>query len=78
MKKVFERDMVLRPDISTASAAHGQGWTLQIIHDAFDRKEEPIPFAPRNVLKRVIDLYHANGWDPIVAPKWNSFLLLEI
>ena len=71
-----ERDMVLRPDISTASAAPWTGdWTLQIIHDAFDRKEEPIPFAPRNVLKRVIDLYHAKGWDPIVAPEMEFFLV---
>ena len=71
-----ERDMVLRPDISTASAAPWTGdWTLQVIHDAFDRKEEPIPFAPRNVLKRVIDLYHAKGWDPIVAPEMEFFLV---
>ena len=71
-----ERDMVLRPDISTASAAPWTGdWTLQVIHDAFDRKEEPIPFAPRNVLKRVIDLYHAKGWNPIVAPEMEFFLV---
>ena len=71
-----ERDMVLRPDISTASAAPWTGdWTLQVIHDAFDRKEEPIPFAPRNVLKRVIDLYNAKGWDPIVAPEMEFFLV---
>ena len=71
-----ERDMVLRPDISTATAAPWTGdWTLQVIHDAFDRKEEPIPFAPRNVLKRVIDLYHAKGWDPIVAPEMEFFLV---
>jgi len=71
-----ERDMVLRPDISTASAAPWTGdWTLQVIHDAFDRKEEPIPFAPRNVLKRVIDLYHAKGWGPIVAPEMEFFLV---
>ena len=71
-----ERDMVLKPDISTASAAPWTGdWTLQVIHDAFDRKEEPIPFAPRNVLKRVVDLYHAKGWDPIVAPEMEFFLV---
>ena len=71
-----ERDMVLRPDLSTASAAPWTGdWTLQVIHDAFDRKEEPIPFAPRNVLKRVVDLYHAKGWDPIVAPEMEFFLV---
>ena len=71
-----ERDMVLKPDMSTASAAPWTGdWTLQVVHDAFDRKEEPIPFAPRNVLKRVINLYHAKGWDPIVAPEMEFFLV---
>ncbi|MDA9612848.1 glutamine synthetase family protein [Paracoccaceae bacterium] len=71
-----ERDMILKPDISTTSAAPWTGdWTLQVIHDAFDRKEEPIPFAPRNVLKRVVELYHAKGWDPIVAPEMEFFLV---
>ncbi|MDC3129298.1 glutamine synthetase family protein [Paracoccaceae bacterium] len=71
-----ERDMVLKPDISTASAAPWTGdWTLQVIHDAFDRKDEPIPFAPRNVLKRVVNLYHAKGWDPIIAPEMEFFLV---
>ena len=71
-----ERDMILKPDISTASAAPWTGdWTLQVIHDAFDRKDEPIPFAPRNVLKRVVSLYHEKGWDPIVAPEMEFFLV---
>ena len=71
-----ERDMILKPDISTASAAPWTGdWTVQVIHDAFDRKDEPIPFAPRNVLKRVISLYHEKGWDPIVAPEMEFFLV---
>ncbi|MDG1289577.1 MAG: glutamine synthetase, partial [Lentibacter sp.] len=33
----IERDMILRPDMSTATAAPWTGdWTLQIIHDAYD------------------------------------------
>ena len=71
--------MILKPDISTASAAPWTGdWTVQVIHDAFDRKDEPIPFAPRNVLKRVVSLYHEKGWTPLSLQKWNSFLLLVI
>ncbi len=31
--------------------------------------------APRNVLKRVVDLYHAKGWEPIVAPEMEFFLV---
>jgi len=71
----IERDMILRPDMTTASAAPWTGdWTLQVIHDAFDRKDKPVPYAPRNVLKRVVQLYHDQGWTPIVAPEMEFFL----
>ncbi|WGW03397.1 glutamine synthetase family protein [Tropicibacter oceani] len=72
----LERDMILRPDMSTATAAPWTGdWTLQVIHDAFDRKGKPIPFSPRNVLKRVVSLYEAQGWKPVVAPEMEFFLV---
>ncbi len=72
----IERDMILEPDMSTASAAPWTGdWTLQVIHDAYDRDENPIPFSPRNVLKRVVKLYHDKGWNPIVAPEMEFFLV---
>ena len=71
-----EPDMVLVPDFSTATAAP---WTadvtLQIIHDVFDQSGSPIPVAPRNVLKRVVGLYEAEGWKPIVAPEMEFFLV---
>ncbi len=72
----IERDMILKPDMSTASAAPWTGdWTLQVIHDAFDREGEPIPFSPRNVLNRVVQLYNDKGWNPIVAPEMEFFLV---
>ncbi|MES0860798.1 glutamine synthetase family protein [Ruegeria sp. SCPT10] len=72
----IERDMILKPDFSTASAAPWTGdWTLQVIHDAYDRDGEPIPFSPRNVLKRVVQLYHDKGWKPVVAPEMEFFLV---
>ena len=71
-----EPDMVLRPDFSTASAAP---WTadvtLQVIHDVVDQKGQPVPIAPRNVLKRVIALYQAEGWKPVVAPEMEFYLV---
>ncbi len=71
----IERDMILRPDMSTATAAPWTGdWTLQVIHDAYDRKGNPVPYAPRNVLKRVVDLYRKQGWEPVVAPEMEFFL----
>ncbi|SEO63120.1 L-glutamine synthetase [Salinihabitans flavidus] len=72
----IERDMILKPDMTTATAAPWTGdWTLQVIHDAYDRNGDPVPFAPRNVLRRVVDLYRAQGWEPVVAPEMEFFLV---
>ncbi|MDF3414259.1 glutamine synthetase [Sulfitobacter sp. M57] len=71
-----EKDMILKPDMSTATAAPWTGdWTLQVIHDAFDRHDKPVEFSPRNVLKRVVQLYHDKGWEPVVAPEMEFFLV---
>ncbi|NRB00014.1 MAG: glutamine synthetase [Rhodobacteraceae bacterium] len=71
-----EPDMVLKPDLATATAAPWTGdWTLQVIHDAYDQKGKPIPVAPRNVLKRVVALYEKQGWQPVVAPEMEFFLV---
>ncbi|KMK66800.1 glutamine synthetase family protein [Puniceibacterium sp. IMCC21224] len=72
----IERDMILKPDMSTATAAPWTGdWTLQVIHDAYDRKDRPVACAPRNVLRRVCDLYAKQGWQPVVAPEMEFFLV---
>ncbi|MDX8351215.1 glutamine synthetase family protein [Cognatiyoonia sp. IB215182] len=72
----LEPDMVLKPDLSTTTAAPwADDGTLQVIHDAFDQKGEPVPFAPRNVLRRVVGLYEAEGWTPVVAPEMEFYLV---
>ena len=72
----IEKDMILRPDFATATAAPWTGdWTLQVIHDAEDRKGNPIPFSPRNVLKRVVDLYAERGLKAVVAPEMEFFIV---
>ena len=72
----IERDMELRPDMTTATAAPWTGdWTLQVIHDAYDRSGKAVPCSPRNVLKRVVELYRAQGWEPVVAPEMEFFLV---
>ncbi|KEP70645.1 glutamine synthetase [Thioclava sp. BHET1] len=71
-----EPDMILKPDFSTATAAPWTAdWTLQIIHDVEDQQGNPVPIAPRNVLKRVVALYEAEGWKPVVAPEMEFFLV---
>ncbi|MCV6594645.1 MAG: glutamine synthetase family protein [Silicimonas sp.] len=72
----IEKDMILYPDMDTATAAPWTGdWTLQVIHDSYDRAGNPVPFAPRNVLKRVVQLYRDKGWEPVVAPEMEFFLI---
>ncbi|NCQ23084.1 MAG: glutamine synthetase [Rhodobacteraceae bacterium CG17_big_fil_post_rev_8_21_14_2_50_63_15] len=72
----IERDMILKPDLSTATAAPWTAdWTLQVIHDAYDRDGEPIPYSPRNVLRRVVDLYKKHGMKAVVAPEMEFFLV---
>lgn len=71
-----EPDMILTPDFSTATAAPWTAdWTLQVIHDAHDQAGNPVPAAPRNVLKRVVGLYAERGWKPVVAPEMEFFLV---
>lgn len=71
-----EPDMILRPDYSTATAAPwAADGTLQVIHDAYGTDDKPIQFSPRNVLKRVVALYEAEGWTPVVAPEMEFFLV---
>jgi len=72
----LEPDMILKPDMSTASAAPwAADGTLQVIHDAFDQKGDPVEFAPRNVLRRVMALYQAEGWTPVIAPEMEFYLV---
>ncbi len=71
-----ESDMVLRPDYDTATAAPwADDVTLQVIHNVEDLSGMPVPVAPRNVLRRVMDLYDAEGWSPVVAPEMEFYLV---
>ncbi|MEM9523949.1 MAG: glutamine synthetase family protein [Pseudomonadota bacterium] len=72
----LEPDMILKPDFGTGTAAPWTGdWTLQIIHDALNQDGTPVPAAPRNVLKRIVALYEAKGWQPVVAPEMEFYLV---
>ena len=71
-----DRDMHLQPDASTVRIVP---WatdpTAQVIHDCFDRDGKLVPFAPRSVLRRVCDLYEAEGIEPVVAPELEFYLV---
>jgi glutamine synthetase len=49
--------------------------TAQVIHYCFYDDGRPVPMAPRYVLRRVLDLYTAKGWRPVVAPELEFFLV---
>ncbi|KAF0677000.1 glutamine synthetase family protein [Profundibacterium mesophilum] len=71
-----EPDMILTPDYATATAAPwAKDRTLQVIHDLSARDGRPVPVAPRNVLKRVVEAYAARGLTPIVAPEMEFYLV---
>ncbi len=70
-----DSDLALAPDISTARAVPWASEpSLQIIHDLFDANGKPVSFAPREVLRRVVRLYEAKGWKPVVAPELEFYL----
>ena len=70
-----EPDMIMVPDFSTATAAP---WTadvtLQVIHDAMNQDGTPVAYSPRNVLRRIVQMYNDQGWTPVVAPEMEFFL----
>lgn len=71
-----ESDMVLKPDYSTGTASPwADDITLQVIHNVENLAGEPVEVAPRNVLKRVLELYEAEGWRPVVAPEMEFYLI---
>jgi len=71
-----DRDMHLRPDPTTVRIVPwASDPTAQVIHDCFDRDGTLVPFAPRSVLRRVCDLYAAQGWNPVVAPELEFYLV---
>lgn len=73
---VADGDMVLLPD---AGSLRPVPWakepTAQIIHHCrrFDGSE--MPLSPRNVLRRIIGLFEAEGWQPVVAPEMEFYLV---
>lgn len=71
-----ESDMVLKPDYEAATASPwAEDVTLQVIHNVEDLSGRPVSVAPRNVLKRVVALYEAEGWQPVVAPEMEFYLI---
>jgi glutamine synthetase len=69
-------DIYLIPDESTIRLVP---WykepTAQVIGDCVYADGSAVDFAPRYLLKRVLELYAARGWKPVVAPELEFYLV---
>jgi glutamine synthetase len=73
-----DHDLILRPDPgSVCLVPWAEEPTAQVIHDAYLRNGELAAFAPRSVLRRVASLYKDRGWNPIVAPELEFYLVAK-
>ena len=71
-----EIDIVLKADPATIRVVPWAAEpTAQVIHDCFYGDGRPVPMAPRYVLRRVLDLYASHGWEPVIAPELEFFLV---
>ena len=71
-----DADMILVPDPSTMRLVPwAREPTAQIIHDCYTMDGKPHPLSTRNVLRKVLDLYEAEGLQPVVAPEVEFFLV---
>lgn len=69
-------DLKLVPDLSTLSLVPWESDpTAQVICDLVDQSGAAVAYTPRNVLKRVMALYEARGWKPVVAPEIEFYLV---
>ena len=71
-----EIDVLLKPDENTIRLVP---WavepTAQVIHDAFYMEGGPVEISPRYVLRRVLELFEQRGWQSVVAPELEFFLV---
>ncbi|MEM0908866.1 MAG: glutamine synthetase family protein [Pseudomonadota bacterium] len=69
-------DLIFDPDYATlAIVPWASDPAAQLIHDARYKDGRPVDHAPRQVLKRVVELYERKGMRPVVAPEIEFYLV---
>ncbi|MBB4304979.1 glutamine synthetase [Rhodobium orientis] len=69
-------DLFFKPDYSTLAVVPWESDpTAQLLHDAYDGDGNFFEIAPRQVLRRVVGLFEAKGWTPVVAPEIEFYLV---
>lgn len=61
------RDIVMRPDLSTFTRVPWEAGTASVICDFYSEDGEPLPVAPRQVLRRVVERATTAGLTPDAA-----------
>ncbi|HWM28473.1 MAG TPA: glutamine synthetase family protein [Woeseiaceae bacterium] len=73
---VEDRDMWLRPDASTLRPVP---WATDpaasVFLDCYRKDGSSVATSPRHVLRKVLALYEAKGWKPVVAPEVEFYLI---
>ena len=71
-----DADMVLKPDARTMRVVPwAREPTAQIIHDCYTMGGKPHPLSTRNILRKVLGLFEAQGLKPVVAPEVEFYLV---
>ncbi len=71
-----DTDMILKPDAATMRLVPwAREPTAQIIHDCYKKDGRLHPLSTRNVLRKVLSLYAADGLKPVVAPEVEFYLV---
>ena len=71
-----DADMQAIPDLNTMRLIPWARYpTAQLIHDCYHFDGAPVKIAPRQVLKRVVELYDRRGWQPVIGPEIEFYLL---
>jgi len=72
----IDRDLNAVPDLDTLRVVP---WAREpsacVIHDCFFPDGSPVEIAPRQLLRRVLGLYAAQGWRPFAAPEVEFYLV---
>jgi len=71
-----EIDIVLKADPKTVRVVPWAAEpTAQVIHDCFYSDGRRVSMAPRQVLQHVLELYAQRGWQPVIAPELEFYLV---
>ncbi|MGB8693228.1 MAG: glutamine synthetase family protein, partial [Steroidobacteraceae bacterium] len=71
-----EIDIVLKADPKTVRVVPWAAEpTAQVIHDCFYSDGRRVTMAPRQLLQHVLGLYAERGWEPVVAPELEFYLV---